>query len=119
MTLIRLLTVFASCVLMACVTQHQVGAVTRTVEIYQSDGSRQCEPESGALLSEMEKILTEAGIAVLSSRRGHDCFIRPALCGSGTSAINVYEIEEGQLAAAKELGFIPYSHLQARCGSQQ
>jgi len=111
--LIRLLTIIASCMLMACFTQHQVGAITRTVVIYQSDGSRQCEPESGISLSEMGKSLIDAGIQVLSSHRDHDCFFRPALCGSGTSFKNVYKIEESRLSAAQELTYIPAGTVRA------
>ena len=118
MTLIRLLTIVSSCMVISCIAQHQVKVVTRTVEIYHSDGSRQCEPESGISLTEMGKTLTNAGISILSSRRDHDCFFRPALCGSGAGAINVYEIDESRLSTAQGLGFIPYSRLLTRCGSR-
>lgn len=113
-----MLTIIAACLLMACIPQHQVKAVTGAVEIYKPDGSRQCEPDSGTPLSEMEKILTDAGIEVLSSRRDHDCLFRPALCGTATGAINIYEISRDQLPEAQALDFIPYGQLKARCESR-
>jgi hypothetical protein len=118
MSLMRMLTIVAGCLLMSCATQHQVKAVTRTVEIYKPDGSRQCEPDSGTPLTEMERILTDAGIPVLSSRHDHDCLFRPALCGTATGSINIYEISEDQLSDAQALDFIPYSRLKARCESR-
>jgi hypothetical protein len=118
MTLLRWVIIVINCLLTACVAPLQVSAVTDTVEIYRPDGSRQCEPGSGISLSGMEKTLTDTGIAVLSSRRDHDCFFRPAVCGAGTSNINVYEIKEDQLSAAQALGFISLSQLQARCASR-
>lgn len=89
----------------------------KTVDVYKSDGSRQCETGSGISLSEMERILNEANIRVLSSRQDHDCKMRPAVCGAGTGVINIFEIEENNLGPARELGFIPLSRLKAQCGN--
>src|SRR3989304_5943814 len=109
MTFTRLCILSIGCLLMACAAPPQVSADAPAVEIYKPDGSRQCEPGSGVSLSDMEKTLTDAGIPVSSSRRDHDCFFRLAVCGAGTSNINIYEIREDQLPAAQGLGFIPLS----------
>ena len=117
MTFIRLFIFALGCLLMACAAPPQVSAVPETVEIYKPDLSRQCEVDSGVPLSDMQKTLTDAGILVLSSRRDHDCFFRPAFCGGGTSNINVFVVSSDQLTAAQALGFIPMSKLQARCAT--
>ncbi len=61
---------------------------------------------------QMQQILTNADIHVLSLRRDHDCFSRPALCDSATGVINFYEIAMERLNDATVLGFIPYGRLQ-------
>lgn len=118
MTFIRLSILSIGYLLIACAAPPQVSADAQAVEIYKPDGSRQCEPESGISLSDMEKTLMDAGIVVSSSRRDHDCFFRPAVCGAGTSNINVYAIKVDQLPAAQALGFVPLSQLQAKCGTR-
>ena len=114
----RLLTFIIVCLLMACVKSHRESFDAQNVIIYKADGSRQCEPGSGTSVSAMAQALTNAGIAVFSSRGDHDCLFRPALCGTATGTINIYEIPANRLSQAQDLGFIPYSHLQARCESR-
>lgn len=113
----HLITVVISCLLMACATPDRESNTARTVEVYKPDGSRQCEADSGIPLSVMEQELSNAAIQVLSSRSAHDCLFRPALCGTATGVINIYEIAANRIPDAQVLGFIPYEQLRARCGS--
>ncbi len=80
-----------------------------TVEVAKYDGSIQCQEGSGIPLSKMQRSLTDEGIEVVSSRRGHDCLMRTQVCGQTTGVINVYRIKKGQLDAAMSLGFRPAS----------
>src|SRR6266576_2189280 len=80
---------------------------TGTVEVAKYDGSVQCEEGSGISLSKMQCDLTDKGIKVLSSRRGHDCLMRAQVCGQPTGVLNVYQIRKNDLDAAKVLGFQP------------
>ena len=80
---------------------------TETVEVARYDGSIQCEEGSGISLSKMRSDLTDKGIKVLSSRRGHDCLMRAQVCGQPTGALNAYQMRKNDLDAAKMLGFQP------------
>src|SRR5437870_3288027 len=78
---------------------------TETVEVAKYDGSTQCQEGSGIPSSKMQLSLTDQGIEVVSSRRGHDCLMRTQVCGQKTGAINIYRIKKDQLDAAISLGF--------------
>jgi hypothetical protein len=112
-----LISVVISCLLMACATPDRERDAAQTVEVYKPDGSRQCETDSGIPLSVMKQELSNAAIQVLSSRSAHDCLFRPALCGTATGVINIYEIAANRLSDVQDLGFIPYDQLRARCGA--
>lgn len=78
---------------------------TPPVEIYKYSGARQCEPDSGIPIWEMEQELINAGIDVLDSNQSNDGQIYIALCGSPDGTINVFTIEESQVPLAETLGF--------------
>jgi hypothetical protein len=82
-------------------------AVSEQIEVYQPDGSVQCEPGGAIPLEQMRKALTDADIVVHRERKGDDGLMRPAVCGAGTGAINVYSIDPDQLDAAIAQGFRP------------
>lgn len=72
------------------------------VKVAKANGSRQCE--GGAISAEvMEKELT--GITVFSRALQSDGLMRPQVCGAGTGAHNVYEIDVKDLPKAQSLGF--------------
>lgn len=79
-------------------------ASSSIVKIYNSDESKQCEPKRTAL-EDVERTLTAEGIKVLSSCRGGDGRLYPAVCGAASGVIYVFEIDVSQLPKAKQLGF--------------
>jgi hypothetical protein len=85
-------------------------AVGEQIEVYRPDGSVQCEPGGAISLEQMRTTLTDAGIVVHSQRKADDGLMRPAVCGAGTGAINVYSIDTDQLDAAIAQGFRPLLH---------
>ncbi len=82
------------------------------VDVYRYKGSRQCVADSGMPVEEMEKILTDAGIEVADSREDTDGKDYLQVCDSADGVINVFTIDESQLAAAEALGFMPLSSLK-------
>lgn len=74
------------------------------VKVYKSDGSIQCE-SSGAPLEVMVLELSNAGIDVICSQKGHDGLARIAVCGAPTGNLNIYRIQARNLKDAESLGF--------------
>jgi hypothetical protein len=87
--------------LVSCGGATTVKSGAASVEVYKHDGSLQCQPDSGVALDSMAQTLTDAGIDVRASRQGNDCLVRPAVCGAGTSVINIYQISDDQLSPAQ------------------
>ena len=85
-------------------------AVADQIEVYRPDGSVQCESGGAIPLAQMRKTLTDAGVVVHSERKADDGLMRPAVCGAGTGAINVYSIDVDHLEAAIAQGFRPLLH---------
>lgn len=73
-------------------------------KVYKSDESIQCESE-GIPLEQMMLELTNAGIDVVCSQKGHDGLVRPAVCGAGTGNLNIYKINGVNQEDAEKLGF--------------
>ncbi len=81
-------------------TDHSTG---RQLQIYKSDGARQCE---GAGMSPEAMLAQLQGITVYSaSKQILPNRMYPAVCGGGTGSINVYTIDSHQLPAAEARGF--------------
>ncbi len=78
---------------------------SQTVIVFQYDGSKQCEGDSGMSLDDMAKVLTGAGIEVRNRKQAHDGLLHPAVCGFSTGRINTYEIASSDLDKALGLGF--------------
>ncbi|RZA04758.1 MAG: hypothetical protein EOO68_07760 [Moraxellaceae bacterium] len=77
-----------------------------TLAVYKHTGGIACEPGTGISISESEKSLKDAKIAVESSYCGYLAnIIKPAVCGIPTDKVYVHLIEQDQLAAAQKLGF--------------
>ena len=76
------------------------------VQVYRSDGSRQCEQDSGSDTETMQALLEGAGIRVYAARKGHlrDMAV-PDVCGGATGSVNVYTIDAAQTAQAQAQGF--------------
>jgi hypothetical protein len=85
----------------SCVVAAQDGRIT----VYKSNGSLQCEPESGVTVTAMGETLTAAGISVYSSKNISDGMMHAQVCGAPTGRLNLYEIDEGNLAKAEAMGF--------------
>lgn len=78
------------------------------VEVYRSDGSRQCEQASGISPEAMRPLLT--GIRVLAQRRDVlRTMAFPAVCGGATGHVNVYTVAAGDVDAALARGFTLWS----------
>lgn len=89
--------------LTACATQsqtHQDSATT--VDVYQSDLSRQCE-DNGLSPEQMKEKLQN--ITVYAMRKGQLNRMYPSVCGGETGKINIYTIAPKDLAQAQILGF--------------
>lgn len=104
----------AGCVgVMACAPSLGMVDKGQTIRVYRADGSRQCEPDSGAPPTAGQRTLAAAGIPVLGSGCGHDGRVRIALCGVETGLIHLYDIPANRLEEALALGFRPLSELPA------
>jgi hypothetical protein len=88
-------------------TNESSATIAEQIEVYRPDGSLQCEPGGAIPLEQMRNTLTDADIVVHSERKADDGLMRPAVCGAGTGAINVYSIDADRLDAAIAQGFRP------------
>ncbi len=78
-------------------------AVSGHIEVYRSDGARQCEGE-GLDVAAMQPLLGD--IRVYAARK--DALadrMFPAVCGGATGSINVYTIDAADEAKARMRGF--------------
>lgn len=73
--------------------------------VYKPNGTNHCETKTGFDVVAMEHELTNAGITVISMRKGFDGRECIAVCGSPTGQINIYEISAPNLKMAQEIGF--------------
>jgi hypothetical protein len=95
-----------------CLQPSTVALASSEVEmVYKYEGSIQCRP-GGTTMKDMEATLVGNGIKVRLSCKGHDGYLRPAVCGTPTGNINIYEIDADQLQKAIGLGFIVLSSQQ-------
>lgn len=72
------------------------------IEIYKSDGSRQCEHtaiDPNTMAKELD------GIVVYDTRKDQLDRIYPSVCGGATGSVNVFTIDKADLEKAKALGF--------------
>lgn len=88
--------------LTACATQSQTQQSSATVDVYQSDLSRQCEG-NGVSPEQMKEKLQN--ITVYAMRKGQLNMMYPSVCGGQTGKINIYTIAQKDLAQAQTLGF--------------
>jgi hypothetical protein len=75
----------------------------KKVFIYKSDGSKQCAQASAISVEQMAAELKD--IKIYSKEKRSDGRMHPMVCGGSTGKINVYEISESDLPAAKLLLF--------------
>lgn len=73
--------------------------------VYKLDGTNHCETGTSVDLVAMEHELMDAGITVISMRKGFDGREGIAVCGSPTGQINIYEISAPNLIMAQNIGF--------------
>ncbi len=76
----------------------------KKIKIAKADGTLQCNQGQKISLEEMQKQLVD--IQVFSSTTGNDGMMRIQMCGAPTGQYNVYEILEGDLDKAVNLGFV-------------
>lgn len=79
-------------------------APPKAVAVYLTLGSRQCQ-DGGRSLAEVQKMLSEAGVKVLAATCGTDGMAYPAVCGAPDGRIAIVDVPEGQVEAARKLGF--------------
>ena len=92
-----------TCIFLLVACQHVEPAATY-IKVYKHDGSVQCG-YTGVELDAMALELTNAGIDVVCSQKGHDGLMRTAVCGTDTGKLNIYTIEEKHLPEAVAIGF--------------
>lgn len=117
--------------LSACVNDTVIPAASKTaasapinsgssIKIYKFKKSISCDQNSGTSLSDMRAELTKANISVKSAQCGNDGIARPAVCGTETGYVNVYEVSKADAAKARGMGFMSLSRLngysQVGCG---
>lgn len=78
---------------------------SNAVYVYKYDGSVQCGGTEPISLDVMGKELTDAGVKVISQRKGTDGLMHSFVCGATTGAINVYEIDSADLQKARDRNF--------------
>lgn len=81
------------------------------LKVYKSRGGLQCAEFKGTPPQDMRAELEKAGIKVKSVACGEDGLMRPAVCGAGDGAINIFEIPQAKAAQAASRGFLPLSGL--------
>lgn len=98
----KALRIWAVWVLVAALAGCQ--AAGDTVEVYRSDGARQCEGE-GIGLDAMQPML--GGIPVYAARKDHVyAEVYPEVCGAPMSSVNVYTIDRAHWPQAQAQGFL-------------
>jgi hypothetical protein len=98
---------------------HSAGTTTdRTVFVFKLDGTKHCEPYAGVGVESMALELVDAGVEVVSSRKGYDGREGIAICGEPTGQINIYEILSSDLTSALKMGFkkLPQSRIKHDSG---
>lgn len=106
-TLIRSIFTGSLCLLISACGADPADPV---VKVFKFDQSKQCE-ESGITPEDMRKELMTVGVDVLCAQKNHDGRMRPAVCGGGTGAINVFLIHSSNLADATALGYASVAEL--------
>ncbi|WP_051303346.1 hypothetical protein [Psychromonas aquimarina] len=98
----KLLTAALALTLSACVSTSND---ENTVTIYINSGAVQCE-SSGKTAAETALLLNEQGIEVRASLCGSLTNLAViAMCGAGTTDINLHLIGQSDLSSAQDLGF--------------
>ena len=100
----KLLSVFIGVVLFWGISSCKEEDAESYFKVFKYDGSVQCESK-GIPLDTMVMVLSNAGIDVVCSQKGHDGLARTAVCGAETGNINIFQIKGSDLSKAEELGF--------------
>ena len=91
--------------------EHKKEQETETL-VYIDNNAVQCESD-GFSPDETAQVLRDNGISVSESFCGYlTGVVVAAVCGMGNSAINLHRIDNGDVVAAGELGFVPVSLLE-------
>lgn len=80
------------------------------IKVYKHDGSIQCGSR-GVPLEDMMLELTNIGVDVVCSQKGHDGKFRATVCGIDTGYINIYKINFVNLQDAEFFGFESVANL--------
>ncbi|MCP2039835.1 hypothetical protein L1281_000405 [Neisseria sp. HSC-16F19] len=100
----KIMLLLGTAMLAACA--HTAPATDARVQVYRSDGSRQCETEGATSPQLMQRVLENAGIRVYAARKDHlRGMAFPAVCGGATGSVNVFTIAADQAAWAQAQGF--------------
>jgi hypothetical protein len=101
MTISKRLPLAVTCLVLVGCSEY---GSSQFVKVYKYDGSVQCE-SNGTSVEEMQRELTDAGMAVECGQKAGDGYAYPAVCGASTGMINVYTIGVEDLSEAESLGF--------------
>ena len=103
---IGIIVILLSCLISSSCLSAAVSKISQNTEdVYKLDISIQCKPNSGITLHDMKQELINAGIDVISSRKGSDGKMRMTVCGSSTGKINIYKINKKDVEKAGQIGF--------------
>jgi hypothetical protein len=78
---------------------------SKTVVVYMLDDTVFCGGGKEISLEAMAKVLTNAGINIVSQRKSTDGLMHMAVCGGITGSVNTYEILSSDLDKALDMGF--------------
>jgi len=82
--------------------------VASKIWIYKYDQSKQCEPNQGVAISEMQKDLNEMKIKVFETKKQYDGLMRIQACGAFTGMANMFLIKSTDLNKATSRGFLQW-----------
>lgn len=77
--------------------------VIKKVKVYKDSGRKQCEPESGTLIKDIERELS--GLIIYSRSTESDGLLRTQMCGQSAGLFHVFEINESDSEKAFTKGF--------------
>lgn len=75
------------------------------IKVYRTDGSKQCEPNSGISLEKAKKELEALKITVFFEASTKDGGMHATVCGGATGNIHVFQILDSDFEAAKKKGY--------------
>ncbi|MEM7209777.1 MAG: hypothetical protein AAF434_18300 [Pseudomonadota bacterium] len=108
----RIFSISAISILVSCGGSNGSPEDANTVTVFKSTGAIQCE-HSGESVEESALLLIRRGIDVISSNCGFETnLVVLAVCGAGTTDINLHLIPRSNLPDAEELEYFDVAVLE-------